>query len=160
MLLSVDNGYKFYKIEDVNEFRKIRSLLVEPITEMQNQLPSIKTANQVLDETDSKLVSGGDYFGLWLITDHGKIIIAIISSVILNENYELCCYVNGRYFKKGMVYKFAGSAFHYIEDWAREKQCLKMIFLTGRNVKAYTRLLHRIGFKPTETLFTKELNYG
>jgi len=130
MLLSVDNGYRFYKIEKPEEFRKIRQWLVLPMKEMQDQLPSVKTAEQLLDETDGKLVSKGDYFGLWLVTNHGEVIITLITSVILNENYELCCYVSGRYFKKGTMRSLIGPSFHYLEKWAKEKQYPTLLYLT------------------------------
>jgi len=159
MLLSVDDGYRYYKIEDVNEFRKIRHLLVKPMTEMQNQLPLERTVNQLLDQTDGRLDTKDNFFALWLVTSNGKIVTTLTTSIVLNENYDLCCYVNGRYFKKGMLREMGKKAWHYLEEWAMQKQCLKMVFLTSRNSKAYTRLLNNIGLKPSETLFIKELNY-
>ncbi len=162
MLLSADNGYKFYKIEDVNQFRRIRPLLITPITEMQDKLLSIRTANDLLEEADGKLALKDRNFGLWLITDNNdKIIFALTTAILLNENYELCCYISGRYFKTGMMRKLTNTrAFEYLEEWAKERQCFKMMFITGRNPKAYARLLSRIGLKPTETIFVKELHYG
>lgn len=160
MLLLEDNGSRYYKIESVDEFRKIRPLLVGPMTEMQDQLTTTRTVEELLNQTDARLATKDNFFALWLITVNGEIVTIIVTSVILDENYDVCCYVAGRYFKKGMLKGLADKTWHYLEDWARQKQCLKMIFLTGRNPKAYARLLDHLGFKPTETLFTKELDNG
>ena len=159
MLLLADNGYKYYKIDSVEELRKIRPWLVVPMKEMQDQLPSDRTVEELLNQTDARLAAKDDTFGLWLITSNGEVVTTLITNLILNENYELCCYVSGRYFKKGMLRELGNYSFHYLENWAKDRQCLKMIFLTSRNVKAYTRLLKDLGLKPTETLFTKELKY-
>jgi len=152
-----DGDYEYHHIKTYDEFNEIKSLLVGPLEETVKHTRTVKTANELLNEIESNIKVGNNNFGLFIILSHGEIVVFITLKLYIDDNCSLCCMIHGKYFKQGYMRQLAPIGLKILEDWAIERHCDRMMFITSRNGKAYLRLLNGHGFKFSNQVFERRI---
>lgn len=78
--------------------------------------------------------------------------------IVMDDGYP-ACFINSMYAEDQLAGKVADSVLWYVEGWAKKFQCVKMLYHTSQNKKAFYRLGKRFGWKPKPVIiFERGIN--
>lgn len=164
-ICDIDNNITLYDINNIQKFEIVRENLMVAINIMDSHkvLSGISTADYA-EILRSQISKKYDKFKLLVALDREtKNVVGYIAAFIaIHDNQKPVCLIYGAYFFPMLLQKILPIMLEYLDKFSIPFGCSKTVFATTRNSRAYKRLFEKsnISFKPTQTVFERNIEHG